>query len=137
MRSAARWPAAMLVAVAMAGAAVAAEPEAADVPAAAPKAIQPVHWRCWHSALNADAISCRVTVPDALAVAELEAPPLVTHPSTLYTIRTAPELLQGELVLIPLYGPPVDWERVARLARVALCAGRTGCTVDFNRLPPG
>lgn len=132
MRSAARWMVAAAAAAAMAGAAQ----EAPPPPATA------VSWQCWHAVQNPDSITCRLRpTAGALAAAEAQAespsPPPARHPSLLHTLRNAPEQLGGETVLVPLYGPPVDWERVARLARVAMCGTRADCSVEFSRLPPG
>lgn len=124
MRGNARWLAAVAAATAMACNAQVTEPQPA-----------PVAWRCWHSAEHASSISCRVVTADAVATPEQTEFPQRT--STFYAIRTAPETLEGELVLIPLYGPPVDWERVARLARVVVCGQRADCSMEFSRLPPG
>lgn len=131
MRSAARWMAAVAAAAAMACAAQEPQPPTTAV-----------NWRCWHALQNPDSITCRLRpTAEMLAAAETQAtspsPSPARHPSMLYTVRNAPESLGGETVLIPLYGPPVDWEKVERLARVAMCGTRTDCSVEFSRLPPG
>lgn len=131
MRSAARWMVAVAAAAAMACAAQGTEPAAT-----------PVNWRCWHSPQNPDSITCRLRpTPELLAAAEAAAmspsAPPARHPSVLYMVRNAPEAFGGGTVLIPLYGPPVDWDRVARLARAAMCGTRADCSVEFSRLPPG
>jgi hypothetical protein len=93
-------------------------------------------WRCWYDDAPASHIACRLVqwpAPDAqpallpVAVDRL--------PSMVRLIRTAPETLADERIVIPLYSPPIDMRFVARLARAVMCGSRTACEVDFSEEP--
>lgn len=90
-----------------------------------------VLWRCWYGEERGPALICRLLQ----APGTDEPQPFGPLPPILERIRNRPATLRDELVVIPLFGPPVEMSRAERLARAVMCGGLTTCTVDFARGP--
>lgn len=90
-----------------------------------------VSWRCWYGEERGPALVCRLVRAPRVDESEAseELPPMLER------IRSRPGTLRDQLVLIPLFGPPVDIARAERLARAVMCGGLTTCAVDFARGP--
>lgn len=90
-----------------------------------------VSWRCWYGEERGPALLCRL-----LRAPGIDEPQLVGPlPPMLERIRNRPAMLRDELVVIPLFGPPIEMSRAERLARVVMCGGLATCSVDFARGP--
>lgn len=87
-----------------------------------------VVWRCWYGEERGPALVCRLVSAPGLDEPE----PSIPLPPMLQRIRNWPEMLRDQLVLIPLFGPPVDMSRAERLARAVMCGSLTTCSVDFT-----
>src|SRR5581483_1694593 len=101
-----------------------------------PASADELRWRCWYDASPDPQVACRLietrapdATPVALAVSVDRLAPMVQ------TIRTAPETLGGERIVIPLYSPPIETHWVTRLARAVMCGSRADCAVDFSSGP--
>lgn len=86
-----------------------------------------VTWRCWYGEERGLALVCRLLRAPGLGEPE----PFGPRPPMLQRIRNRPETLRDQLVLIPLFGPPVDMSRAERLARAVMCGSLVTCSIDF------
>lgn len=86
-----------------------------------------VTWRCWYGEERGPALVCRLLRAPGLGEPE----PFGPLPPMLQRIRNRPETLRDQLVLIPLFGPPVDMSRAERLARAVMCGSLITCSVEF------
>lgn len=87
-----------------------------------------VIWRCWYAEERGPALACLLQRAPGMGEPEPSAP----LPPLLQQIRNRPEMLRDQLVLIPLFGPPVDMSQAQRLARAVMCGSLVTCSVDFT-----
>lgn len=98
------------------------EPAGSGEPAA-------VLWSCWY-APERTGVACRLVRAPGVA-----SPTPIASATMLGRVRNDPASLEGEAVVIPLHGPPLDMGRVATLARAVMCGARPSCEVDFRSGP--
>jgi hypothetical protein len=95
-----------------------------------------LRWRCAYDTVPGPGVACRLAqwpAPDSQAASLPDA--LDRLPPIMKRIRSAPETLADERIVIPLYAPPVDMRFVARLARAVMCGSRADCAVEFSSEP--
>jgi hypothetical protein len=86
-------------------------------------------WRCMYLPGEAPAIACMLATAAPGAIADDGGRHL---PGLVARIRSDPESLDGETIVIPLHAIPIDAAFSERLARSVMCGGnRPGCGVEF------
>ncbi|HEY6863215.1 MAG TPA: hypothetical protein VI319_04890 [Burkholderiales bacterium] len=94
-----------------------------------------VRWRCAYDPAPAPRIACRLVRAPGMDAAAPFPETAGRQLPMLTRIRTVPETLVDERIVIPLWGPPVDMRFVARLATEVMCGRRPDCGVDFSSDP--
>jgi hypothetical protein len=99
----------------------------------APLPLNGTVWECWYGNSK---VSCRlIRKPDPTAdgyipLSNQDVDPRL--PESVGAIRNYPQLVENEIVTIPLIGPPFDIGFVAQLAESVMCNGRIDCGVKFR-----
>lgn len=88
-----------------------------------------VVWSCWY-APERTGVACRLVRAPGVA----SATPIASA-TMLGRVRNDPASLEGEAVVIPLHGPPLEMKRAAALARAVMCGAQPSCEVDFHAGP--
>jgi hypothetical protein len=89
-------------------------------------------WECW---FTGNAIACRLARkadpagPGAIVQSNQEIDRRL--PEVVDSIRNYPETLEGDRIVIPVIGVPIDLTFVAELADSVMCNGRLDCGVIF------
>lgn len=85
-----------------------------------------VAWSCWY-APERTSIACRLLRAPGVASATP-----IANATMIGRIRNDPASLEGEALLIPLHGPPLDMARAASLSRAVMCGPLPSCEVEFR-----
>jgi hypothetical protein len=126
----ARWTLAAMASLALCA-------HGADVPGV-PDVVQGVHWHCWYTGqLENPGIACRLTEPEEPVTPQALDSAMLQLPQIVRRIRTDPESLRDNVVVIPLHAPPIDMRMAMRLANSVMCGRRVGCTVELSPQPGG